>query len=80
MKTVSNKFLIAGAVAAAALVIPGVLGPLAFQEAEASIVRGAPQSNNAASQEGVVNAQIGVNANVQTGDVCVQALASNSNC
>ena len=46
---------------------------------ETNIV-GADQSNRAASQEGVVNAQVGLNANVQTGNVCVQALASDSRC
>ncbi len=53
-----------------------------FQDAEAAKTRvvGGDQSNQAADQEGVVNAQVGVNANVQTGDICVQALASDSRC
>ena len=82
MAYIPNKLVLFGAIAAAALVVPETLGPLMFQDAEAAKTRvvGGDQSNQAADQEGVVNAQVGVNANVQTGDICVQALASDSRC
>jgi hypothetical protein len=65
--------------AVAALSVISIASPL--QTADASTVRGADQSNHAAAQDGVINAQVGVNANVQTGDICVQALAADSeNC
>jgi hypothetical protein len=82
MIKIPNKFVIFGAVAAAALVVPGVLGPLMFQEAHAAHREGhervgAEQSIGQAIGAGVVNAQVGV----QVGNVCVQALASDSeNC
>ena len=51
------------------------------QEADAQVtIRGADQSNNAAPQEGLVNAQVGLNANVQTGNICVQALSTDPRC
>jgi hypothetical protein len=56
-----------------------MLGQEVDARRETNIV-GADQSNRAAAQEGVVNAQVGLNANVQTGNVCVQALASDSEC
>jgi hypothetical protein len=83
MAYIPNKLVLFGAIAAAALVVPATLGPLMFQDAEAAKdtrVVGGDQSTQAADQEGVVNAQVGVNANVQTGDICVQALASDSRC
>jgi uncharacterized membrane protein len=73
IKTPKN-LVIFGAVAAAALVIPGMLGPLIFQQAEAQRTVGADQSIKQAIGEGVINAQVGV----QVGNVCVQALAADS--
>jgi len=51
------------------------------QEANAQVtIRGADQSNDAAPQRGLVNAQVGLNANVQTGPICVQALSTDTRC
>ena len=73
MIKIPNKLVIFGAVAAAALVVPGVLGPLAFQEAEA-----ARDQRNEATQtarENLVNVQAQVQANVdadvRNNNVCV---------
>jgi len=63
MTKIPNKLVIFGAVAAAALVVPGVLGPLMFQEAYADHRTGHRQTGiqNAA---GVVAANVGVQAQV----------------
>ncbi len=61
MTKLSNKFILFGAIAAAVVVVPGVLGPLGFQEAAA-----APNQSNRGTQtaqDNVVNAQVGVQAN-----------------
>ena len=73
MKTVSNKFLIVGAVAAAALVVPGLVGPLMFGEAYA--IGDKSQSNHASqqAQDNVVNVQAAVEANINDLNVCVLA-------
>jgi predicted small lipoprotein YifL len=73
MKTVSNKFLIIGAVAVAALVVPGLGGPLMFGEAYA--VSDKEQSNraNQNADDNVLNVQAVVQANVQDVNVCVIA-------
>ena len=62
------------------IIITLMMGQQAEAQRREGDVVGAPQSNRAASQEGVVNAQVGVNANVQTGRICVQALASDTEC
>lgn len=61
---IPNNFVIFGAIAAAALVIPGTLGPLLFQEAQAQ--RGQDQAIGRVQQtaEGVVAANVNVGANV----------------
>ena len=66
MKTVSNKFLIVGAVAAAVLVVPGVLGPLMFEDAYA-----AKENRQVGLQQaaGVVAANVGVQAQVENNDI-----------
>jgi hypothetical protein len=71
MKTVSNKFLIVGAVAAAALVVPGLVGPLMFDEAYA--VSNREQSNRASqtADDTLVNVQAAVQANIDDVNVCV---------
>jgi hypothetical protein len=76
MKTVSNKFLIVGAVAAAALVVPGLVGPLMFGEAYAE------QSNNAnqKAKENVLNVQAVVQANVDVRDVNVCVITQDQSC
>ena len=61
MTKIPNKFVLFGAIAAAALVVPTVLGSLVLQEAAA-----APNQNNKGTQtaqDNVVNAQVGVQAN-----------------
>jgi hypothetical protein len=61
MIKIPNKLVIFGAVAAAALAVPGVLGPL-FQEAAA-----APDQSNRGTQNavaGIAALNLGVNANV----------------
>src|ERR687898_179293 len=69
------------AMAFAAVLTVSALTMLACQDAESQTrIRGADQSNDAARQEGLVNAQVGLNANVQTGDICVQALSTDPRC
>jgi hypothetical protein len=76
MINIPNKLIIFGAIAAAALVIPGTLGPLMFQDAQAVRNAGNEQSLNQGAA-GLVAANVGL----QTGDVCVQAINSESeNC
>jgi hypothetical protein len=74
MTKLPNKLVLFGAIAAAALVIPGTLGPLAFQEAEATHRQG----HNDNSQEAVnragdtlVNVQANVQANVNDVTACI---------
>jgi hypothetical protein len=82
MAKVPQKLVTIGAVAAVAVFMTGIVSTLGLQDAYADHNRvvGGDQSNKAASQDGVVNAQVGVNANVQVGKVCVQALADSPNC
>jgi hypothetical protein len=70
MAKIPNKLVVFGAVAAAALVIPGMLGPLVFQEAEA---RHNEQSQEAINRAGntLVNVQANVQANVNDVTVCL---------
>jgi hypothetical protein len=75
MIKVPNKFVLLSAIAAATLVIPGTLGPLAFEEAYADH-RGNSQDNEQSANaiqnaQGVVVAQVAVpaNVNVQVTDV-----------
>ena len=61
MAKLQNTLVIFGAITAAALVVPGLLGPLALQEAQAQ--RQAIDSVQRAVG-GLVAANVGVNANV----------------
>jgi hypothetical protein len=61
MIKISNKLVIFGAVAAAALAVPGVLGPLMFEDAYAAQDQRQGGLQNAA---GVVAANVGVQAQV----------------
>jgi hypothetical protein len=73
MANIPNKLFIFGAVAAAALVVPGLVGPLMFDEAYA--IGDKSQSNHASqqAQDNVVNVQAAVQANVNDLNVCVLA-------
>ena len=66
----SNRLVVFGAIAAAALVIPGVFGPLMFDEAYAQ-QRNEQSSRAIQNAEGVIVAQVAVpaNVNVQVNDV-----------
>lgn len=72
---IPNNFVIFGAIAAAALVIPGTLGPLLFQEAQADL--DLAQDRVEQTAEGVVaanvNAQVGVEVSDNQVAVCVVA-------
>ena len=69
MAKIQNKFVIFGAIAAAALAVPGLLGPLMFQEAEA-----ARDQRNTAIQNAA--GLVALNANVQANvDVSKNAVA-----
>jgi hypothetical protein len=69
------------AMAFAAVMTVSALTIMIGQEADAvDRIVGADQTNNAAQQRGLVNAQVGLNANVQTGDICVQALSTETRC
>lgn len=71
MTKIPNKLVLFGAVAAAALVVPGLLGPLMFEDAYAQ--RDREQSARAfQNAQGLVNAQVAVPANV---DVDVEDVA-----
>jgi hypothetical protein len=71
MTKLPNKLVIFGAVAAAALAVPGVLGPLMFEDAYATHRSRAELSNDQTNQAENVLAQanVGVNANVDVNDV-----------
>lgn len=70
MEKIPNKLVIFGAVAAAALVVPGVLGPLMFQQAEAQQLNRGQQT-----AQGAIAANVGVQANVDVSEnqlaVCI---------
>jgi hypothetical protein len=72
MKKISNNLVIFGAIAAAALAVPGVLGPLTFDEAYAQ-ASDREQSNRASqtADDVLVNvqAQVLANADVDISDV-----------
>jgi broad specificity polyphosphatase/5'/3'-nucleotidase SurE len=69
----TNKFVLFGAIAAAALVIPSVASSLMLEEAYAQRAGDVEQSANAIQRSGdnLVNAQVAVpaNVNVQVTDV-----------
>ena len=67
----TNKLMLFGAMAAAALVVPGVLGPLMFDEAYAQQQRNEQSARAIQNAEGVIVAQVAVpaNVNVQANDV-----------
>jgi hypothetical protein len=71
MVKIPNKFFIFGTVAVAALVVPGIAGPLMFDEAYA--VSNKEQSTNAnqRADDNVLNVQAVVQANVQDVNVSV---------
>jgi hypothetical protein len=62
MIKIPNKLVIFGAVAAAALAVPGVLGPLMFEEAYAHH-RDVHQEVGPQNAVGVVAANVGANVN-----------------
>jgi hypothetical protein len=68
-----NKLLLLGVVAAAALVVPGVLGPLALQEAYADHNQSNRAVQNAAA--GVLAANVNVQANADVSDVNICVIA-----
>lgn len=69
MEKISNKLLLFGAVTAAALVVPGVLGSLVFQEAQAqSGVEQAIDQVGTATGAIAVNANVGANVGVNVED------------
>ena len=78
MINIPNKFVIFGAVAAAALAVPGLVGPLMFDEAYAAD----DQSNNAIQKAkgNVINAQVALGANVAVEDTNVAACIVVSTC
>jgi hypothetical protein len=80
MANIPNKLVIFGAVAAAALVVPGLVGPLLFDEAYAATEK--EQSNRAVqtARDNVVNAQIAVGANVDVQDVNVCVITQDQSC
>ena len=60
----TNKFVLFGAIAAAALVVPGVLGPLMFEDAYAQASNREQSARAIQNAQGVVVAQVAVPANV----------------
>jgi hypothetical protein len=80
MTKLPNKLVIFGAVAVAALVVPGLVGPLLFDEAYAATEK--EQSNRAVqtARDNVVNAQIAVGANVDVQDVNVCVITQDQSC
>ena len=66
MVKIPGKFVLFGAIAAAAVVIPGVLGPMGLQDAYAA--RG-DQSNDATNTAENALVQANVQANVNAKDV-----------
>ncbi len=79
MAKIPNKFVLFGAVAIAALAVPGLLGPMAAQHAYAEHQTAAHQSNEATqtAEKNLVNVQAAVqaNADVDVNDVTVCVLA-----
>jgi hypothetical protein len=71
MVNLPKKFVIFGAVAVAALVVPGLAGPLMFEEAYAVSNREQSQNANQNADDNVLNVQAVVQANVQDVNVCV---------
>jgi hypothetical protein len=71
MTKLPNKLVIFGAVAVAALVVPGLVGPLMFDEAYAATEK--EQSNRASqtADDTLVNVQAAVQANIDDVNVCV---------
>jgi|SRR5215211_519678 len=82
MTKIPSTFVIVGAVAAAALVVPGVLGPLMFDEAYAQ-ASDTEQSNRAIqnARDTLVNVQANVqaNADVDVNDVTACVIVSECN-
>jgi hypothetical protein len=72
MEKIPNKLLILGAVAAAALVVPGVLGPLVLEEAYAQTARA---SNRATDNVVNVQAAVAVQDALNENDVTVCIIA-----
>lgn len=70
MVKIPNKLIIFGALAAAALAVPGVLGPLMLEEAYAD------QRATCKQRENVVAACV----QAQVDDVCVGILATQQRC
>jgi predicted polyphosphate/ATP-dependent NAD kinase len=71
MTKLPNKLVIFGAVAVAALVVPGLVGPLMFDEAYAATEKEQSNSASQTAKDTVVNVQAAVQANVDVQDVNV---------
>ena len=67
---------------AAALIVPGVLAPLGFQEAHAAKPGDIEESGNAINRAENALAQVAVqaNANVEVADVSASVLVENAGC
>jgi hypothetical protein len=74
MTKLQNRFVIFGAIAAAALAVPGVLGPLTFDQAYAQ-PNNEQSANALQNARGLVVAQVAVPANVNVQDVDVDVVA-----
>jgi hypothetical protein len=73
MSKLQNKLAVFGAIAAAALAVPGVLGPLMFEEAYAQ--RNEQSANALQNVRGLIVVQAAVPANVNVQDVDVDVVA-----
>lgn len=74
MTKLPNRFVMLGAIAAAALAVPGLLGPLTFEQAYAQSNEQSARALQVA-QGGLVNANVAVPANVNVQDVNVAVVA-----
>jgi hypothetical protein len=78
MAYIPNKFVIFGAVAVAALAVPGLAGPLMFDEAYASHTDQSNEANQKAKGN-VINAQLAIQANVDDTDVAACIVVATCN-
>ena len=82
MINIPNKFVLLGAVAAAALAVPSLLSPLMFEQAYADHRSQAIGNVDQTAVGGLaaVNANLGVNANVEVEDNQVAACVIVNEC
>jgi predicted polyphosphate/ATP-dependent NAD kinase len=80
MANIPNKLVIFGAVAVAALVVPGLVGPLMFDEAYAATEKEQSNSASQTAKDTVVNVQAAVQANVDVQDVNVCVITQDQSC